>query len=228
MTNPTELISRLEELSRCMALPFSSSADEVHTACRALADTAEDEGPEIAAAGLDLATAVEGVSDGTANLRVHLSLQTLMARIQTAAESSQAGRIWAAGQNLAELLLVVGKFLDDAPEPRWAEEFPPAVCGLEAVRLEMRNLVSLLGRPTPTDRFGLEEIDQALLYATQLIEPAPEVPLFQYLASASKHLVRDTHVAWISSHLSDGESAAPTEVVSFRQACVGGTRPLIS
>jgi hypothetical protein len=215
MTNATELISRLEELSRCMALPFSSSAGEVHTACRALAATAEAEGPEIAAAGLDLATAIEGVSDGTANLRVHLRLQTLMARIQMAAESSHAGRIWAAGQNLAELLLVVGKFLDDAPEPRWAEEFPPAVCGLEAVRLEMRNLVSLLGRPTPTDRFGLEEIDQALLYATQLIEPAPEVPLFQYLASASKHLVRDTHAAWISSHLSEGESAAPTEVYTW-------------
>jgi hypothetical protein len=198
-----------------MALPFPSSADEVRTACRGLADTAEAEGPEIAAAGLDLAKAVEGVNDGTSNLRVHLCLQTLMARIQTAAESSQAGRIWAAGQNLAALLRVVGKFLDDAPEPHWAEEFPPAVCGLEAVRLEMRSFVSLLGWPTPPDRFGLEEIEQALQSAGQLIGPAPEAPLCLYLASAGPGLVKDTHVAWIRSHLSDGESAAPTEVYTW-------------
>ena len=122
----------------------------------------EAESPEIAAAGLDLAKAAEGVSDASFNLRLHLCLQTLMARIQTAAESSQAGRIWAAAQNLAELLLVVGKFLDRAPEPRWAEEFPPALCGLEAVRSEFSNFVSVLGWPTPPDQFGLDEIAQAL------------------------------------------------------------------
>ena len=120
-----------------MELELPSAADEVRTACRALADTTEAESAEIAAAGVDLAKAAEAVGDGhSANLRLHLRLQTLMARIQAAAQSSQAGRIWAAAQNLAELLLVVGKFLDKAPEPRWAEEFPPALCGLEAVRLE--------------------------------------------------------------------------------------------
>ena len=114
-----------------MALPFPSAAHEVRTACRALAHTTEAEGPEIASAGRDLAKAAEGASDSASNLRLHLRLQTLMARIQAAAESSQAGRIWAAAQNLAELLLVVGKFLDRAPEPRWSDEFPPALCGLE-------------------------------------------------------------------------------------------------
>ena len=92
-----------------------------------------------------------------------------MARIQTAAESSQAGRVWAAAQNLAELLVVVGKFLDRAPGPRWAEEFPAALCGLEAVRLEFNNLVSVLGWPTPPGRLGLRKIDQALHSAGQLI-----------------------------------------------------------
>ena len=116
MTNAPELLSRLREVGRCMALPVSA-ADEVREACRALADTTEAESAEIAAAGGDLAKAAEGASDSASNLRLHLRLQTLMARIQTDAESSQAGRIWAAAQNLAELLLVTSKFLDDAPEP---------------------------------------------------------------------------------------------------------------
>src|ERR1039458_10120686 len=120
MTNAPELLSRLREVGRCMALPMNSAADEVCTACRALADTTEADSPEIAAAGLDLANAAAGdLQDARFNLRLHLCLQTLMARIQTAATSSQAGRVWAAAQNLAELLLVVGKFLDRAPEPRW-------------------------------------------------------------------------------------------------------------
>jgi hypothetical protein len=134
ITNAPELLSRLQEVGRCMELSSPSAADEVRTACSALVHTTEAESPEIAAAGLDLARAAEGVSDASLNLRLYLSLQTLMARIQAAAESSQAGRIWAAAQDLAELLLVTGKFLDDAPEPSWAEEFPPALCGLEAVR----------------------------------------------------------------------------------------------
>jgi hypothetical protein len=45
------------------------------------------------------------LQDTRFNLRLHLRLQTLTARIQTAAESSQAGRVWAAAQNLAELLV---------------------------------------------------------------------------------------------------------------------------
>ena len=111
MTNAPELLSRLQEVGRCMALPFPSAAHEVRTACRALAHTTEAEGPEIAAAGQDLAKAAEGgLQDASSNLHLHLCLQTLMARIQTAATSSQAGRIWAAAQNLAELLLVTGKF----------------------------------------------------------------------------------------------------------------------
>src|ERR1017187_816367 len=213
ITNAPELLSRLREVGRCMAVAVPSAADEVRTACRALAHTTEAEGPEIAAAGLGLAEAAEGdLQDASFNLRLHLCLQTLMARIQTAAESSQAGRVWAAAQNLAELLLVVGKFLDRAPEPRWAEEFPPALCGLEAVRLEFSNLVSLLGWPTPSDRFGLEEIDQALHSAGQLIDPAPEAPLCQYLAGASRDLVRSTHIAWIESHAWDDESPSPAQV----------------
>ena len=91
------------------------------------------------------------MQDASSNLHLHLCLQTLMARIQTAATSSQAGRIWAAAQNLAELLMVVGKFLDDAPEPNWTEEFPPALCGLEAVRREFSNFASVLGWPQPPD-----------------------------------------------------------------------------
>ena len=134
ITNAPELLSHLREVGRCMELSSPSAADEVRTACRALAQSTEAESPEIAAAGLDLASAAHGASDASLNLRLHLWLQTLMARIQTAATSNQAGRIWAAAQNLAELLLVTGKFLDDAPEPTWAEEFPPALCGLEAVR----------------------------------------------------------------------------------------------
>ena len=118
MTNAPELLSRLREVSRCMALPFPSSADELRTACRALAHTTEAEHPEIGAAGLDLAKAAEDdLQDASFNLRLHLRLQTLMARIQAAAVTSEAGRVWAAAQDLAELLLVVGKFLDKAPEP---------------------------------------------------------------------------------------------------------------
>ena len=87
MRNAPELLSRLREVGRCTELP-ASAADEVRTACRALAETTEAESPEIAAAGLDLARAAGGVGDSSSNLRVHLSLQTLTARIQTAAESS--------------------------------------------------------------------------------------------------------------------------------------------
>ena len=155
MRNAPELLPRLREVGRCMALPSPSAADEVRTACRALAETTEAESAEIAAAGLDLARAAGGVGDSSSNLRVHLSLQTLMARLQAAAQSSQAGRIWAAAQNLAELLLVVGKFLDRAPGPGWSEEFPAALCGLEAVRSEFSNLVAVLGWPAPPDQFGL-------------------------------------------------------------------------
>src|ERR1035441_10500014 len=169
MRNAPELPSRLREVGRCMALPVSA-ADEVRAACRALAETTEAESAEIAAAGLGLAEAAAGdLQDTRFNLRLHLRLQTLTARIQTAAESSQAGRVWAAAQNLAELLVVVGKFLDRAPGPRWAEEFPAALCGLEAVRLEFNNLVSVLGWPTPPGRLGLRKIDQALHSAGQLI-----------------------------------------------------------
>jgi hypothetical protein len=199
-----------------MELSSPSAADEVRTACRALAHTTEAESPEVAAAGLDLATAAEGVSDSAApSLRLHLSLQTLMARTQAAATSSQAGRIWAAAQNLAELLLVTGKFLDDAPEPSWAEEFPPALCGLEAVRREFGNFASVLGWPPPSDQFGLDEVAQALHSAGQLIDPAPEAPLCQYLAGASRDLVRETHIAWIESHLSDGQDPSPAEVYAW-------------
>src|ERR1019366_2338033 len=93
MTNAPELLSRLREVSRCMALPLPSAADEVRMACRVLADTTEAESAEIAVAGLGLAEAAAGdLQDARFNLRLHLSLQTLMARIQMAAESSQAGR----------------------------------------------------------------------------------------------------------------------------------------
>src|ERR1035441_8577946 len=215
MTNAPELLSRLREVGRCMALPVSA-ADEVRTACRAMVQTTEAESAEIAAAGLGLAEAAAGgVGDSASNLRLHLCLQALMARIQTAAESSHAGRIWAAAQNLAELLLVIGKFLDRAPGPRWAEEFPPALCGLEAVRLEFSNLVAVLGWPTPSDRFGLEEIDQALHSAGQLIDPAPEAPLCQYLAGASRDLVRETHITWIESHLADCQEPSPAPVYAW-------------
>src|ERR1017187_9927916 len=213
ITNAPELLSRLQEVGRCMELSSPSAADEVRTACRALAHTTEAESPEVAAAGLDLATAAEGVSDSAApSLRLHLSLQTLMARTQAAATSSQAGRIWAAAQNLAELLLVIGKFLDDAPEPTWAEEFPPALCGLEAVRREFGNFASVLGWPTPPDQYGLDEVSQALHSAGQLIDPAPEAPLCQYLAGTRLDLVRSTHIAWIESHDWAGEGPSPAQV----------------
>src|ERR1035441_4538880 len=97
MTNAPELLSRLREVGRCMALPSPSAADEVRAACRTLADTTEAESAEIAAAGQDLAKAAEGdLQDASFNLCLHLRQQTLMGRIQTAATSSQAGRIWAA------------------------------------------------------------------------------------------------------------------------------------
>jgi hypothetical protein len=156
-----------------------------------------------------------GLQDASSNLHLHLCLQTLMARIQTAATSSQAGRIWAAAQNLAELLLVTGKFLDDAPEPNWTEEFPPALCGLEAVRREFSNFASVLGWPQPPDQFDLDEVAQALHSAGHLIDPAPEAPLCQYLAGASRDLVRETHIAWIESHLSDGQDPSPAEVYGW-------------
>jgi hypothetical protein len=213
MRNAPELLSRLREVGRWMALAVPGAADEVRTACRSLAETTEAESPEIAAAGVDLAKAAGGdLQDASFDLRVHLRLQTLMARIQTAAKSSQAGRIWVAAQNLAELLLVVGKFLDRAPEPRWAEEFPPALCGLAAVRSEFSNFVSVLGWPAPPDQFGLDEIAQVLHHAGQLIDPAPEAPLCQYLAGARRDLVRETHIAWIESHVWDDESPSPTQV----------------
>ena len=172
ITNPPELLSRLQEVDRCMALSSPSAADEVLIACRALAHTTEAESPEIAAAGADLARAAGGVGDSASNLRLHLCLQTLMARIQAAAESSQAGRIWAAAQNLAELLLVTSKFLDDAPEPSWAEEFPPALCGLEAVRREFSNFVSVLGWPPPPDEYGLDEVAQGTALSRPVDRPS--------------------------------------------------------
>src|ERR1039457_4711055 len=105
MTNAPELLSRLREVGRGMALP-ASAADEVRTECRALVQTTEAESAEIAAAGLGLAEAAAGdLQDARFNLRIHLSLQTLMARIQTSAESSQAGRIWAATARLRFLFL---------------------------------------------------------------------------------------------------------------------------
>src|ERR1039458_8804528 len=89
IANAPELLSRLQEVGRCMELSSPSAADEVLTACRALAHTTEGESPEIAAAGLDLAKAAEGVSDASLSLRLHLRLQTLMARIQTPATSDR-------------------------------------------------------------------------------------------------------------------------------------------
>src|ERR1035437_9633567 len=212
MRTALALLSRLQEVGRCMELELPSAAQEVRIACRALADTTAAESAEIAAAGLGLAEAAEAVGDPDSALRLHLCLQTLMTRLHAAGESSQAGRIWAAAQNLAELLLVVGKFLDRAPEPRWVEEFPPALCGLEAVRAEFSNHVSLLGWPTPPAQFGLDEIAKALHSAGQLIDPAPEAPLCQYLAGARRDLVRGTHIAWIESHAWDDESPSPAQV----------------
>src|ERR1035437_3918182 len=212
MRNALDLLSRLQEVNRCMQLELPSAADEVRTACRALAETTEAESAEIAAAGLGLAEAAEAVGEPDFDLRLHLCLQTLMSRLQAAAESSQAGRVWAAAQNLAELLLVVGKFLDRAPEPRWAEEFPPALCGLAAVRSEFSNLVSVLGWPAPPDQFGLDEMAQALHHAGQLIDPAPEAPLCQYLAGVRRDLVCSTHIAWIESHAWDDQSPSAAQV----------------
>jgi hypothetical protein len=88
MTNAPELLSRLQGVGRCMELALPSAADEVRIACRTLADTAEVESAEIAAAGAELVKAAEGVGDSASNLCLHLCLQTLMARIQTDAESS--------------------------------------------------------------------------------------------------------------------------------------------
>lgn len=156
MTNAPALLARLQDLARTIE-SGPTSADQLRTASRGLADTAAAESPEIAAAGRDLATAAEGdMQDSIFHLCLRLRVQTLMARIQTAAELSQAGRIWAAGQNLAEFLLAIRKFLGAAPQPRWSEEFPPAICSLEAVRLEFGNFVAVLGWPPP-EQFGLQE-----------------------------------------------------------------------
>jgi hypothetical protein len=76
--------------------------------------------------------------------------------------------------------------------------------------LEFSNFVSVLGWPTPSNRFGLEEIDQALHSAGLLIAPAPEAPLCHYVASASRDLVRPTHIAWIESHLADDHKPSPS------------------
>src|ERR1035441_4327022 len=113
------------------------------------------------------------------------------------------------------MLLVTGKFLDGAPEPTWAEEFPPALCGLEAVRREFSNFASVLGWPPPPDQFGLDEVAQALHSAGQLIDPAPEAPLCQYLAGASRDLVRETHLAWVESHDLGGEGPSPAQVYAW-------------
>src|ERR1035441_5697969 len=91
ITNAPELLSRLQEVGRCMELSSPSAADDVRTACRALAHTTQADSPEVAAAGLDLATAAEGVSDSAApSLRLHLSLQTLD-RKSTRLNSSHLG-----------------------------------------------------------------------------------------------------------------------------------------
>src|SRR5665647_3873220 len=52
MRNALDLLSRLQEVGRCMELELSSAAQEVRIACRALAETTEAESAEIAAAGL--------------------------------------------------------------------------------------------------------------------------------------------------------------------------------
>src|ERR1019366_1661425 len=70
MTNAPELLSRLQEVGRCMELELPSAAQEVRIACRALADTTAAESAEIAAAGLDLAKEAEAVGDSDANLRL--------------------------------------------------------------------------------------------------------------------------------------------------------------
>jgi hypothetical protein len=128
MTNAPELLSRLQQVRRCMESPFPSDANEIRMACSALEDATEAESPEIAAAAGDLAKAGESdLAEGDSNLCLHLRLETLMARIQTAAESSRAGHVWAGSQDLTVFVRVVGEFLDDAPEPRWAEEFPAAI-----------------------------------------------------------------------------------------------------
>jgi hypothetical protein len=48
-----------------------------------------------------------------------------------------------------------------------------------------------------------------------LIDPAPEAPLCQYLAGASRDLVRETHIAWIESHDWDGEGPSPAQVYGW-------------
>lgn len=47
--------------------------------------------------------------------------------------------------------------------------------------------------------------------AGQAIDPAPEPPLCQYLAGASRDHLRETHIAWIESH-DWNESPSPTQV----------------
>lgn len=217
MTNVAELLKHLQDVRRNIELCLAGGVgqDELCMACGALADIGESESREIASAARDLAEAAKGdMQDGTFSLHLQQRLQTLMVRIQASAESTTAGHIWAAGQDLAKLLLVAQEFIDDAPGPLWSEEFPPALCSLEAVRMEMPKFVSLLEWP-PLDQFGLEEIDRALQYATELIAPAPEAPLCQYLASASADLDRNTHIAWIKSHVPDGREPNPSEVYAW-------------
>ena len=57
MTNAPELLARLREVGRCMESELPSAARQVREACRTLANTAETESAEIAAAGRDLAKA---------------------------------------------------------------------------------------------------------------------------------------------------------------------------
>ena len=76
-------------------------------------------------------------------------------------------------------------------------------------------LASVLGRQTPPDQFGLDEVAQALHSAGQLIDPAPEAPLCQFLGGASRDLARDTHIAWIESHHWDDEGPSPVLVYGW-------------
>jgi hypothetical protein len=56
---------------------------------------------------------------------------------------------------------------------------------------------------------------KALHSAGQLIDPAPEAPLCQYLGGARQDLVRETHTAWIGSHQWDGEGPSPAQVYGW-------------
>ena len=83
------------------------------------------------------------------------------------------------------------------------------------MRLEFSNFVSVLGWPPPGERFGLNEVAQALHSAGQLIDSAAEAPLCQYLAGARQDLVRETHIAWIESHVWDSEGPSPAQVYAW-------------